>query len=315
MAAPLIEIPENARREFGLRSILASHNLNGSELFTDEALIDLLDRYPREHLYALTMGYDDAGTDQNRSALHDGVSGASLLEAVKNGRLWLNLTQVHQADRRIRDLIGELYSQLEARLPGFSPVSTAGTLLISSPDVLVYYHADASPSVLWHIRGQKRIWIYPANDERFMRQSHLEDIYAGVRHEYLPFEPSYDRGAVVYDLQPGQWISWPLNAPHRVTNLGNVNISLSTEHTTRESSAHARVYVANRYLRTHLGFRNLSVRETGASAFLKTALHKIARKVGLDPLELKRHIPALRVDPNAPGGVVAIDDASAVKHP
>lgn len=315
MATPFIELSETARREFGLRPILSTHNMDRSELFTDEALIDLLDCYPREHLYALTMGYDDAGTDQNRSVLHDGVGGAALLEAVKNGRLWLNVTQIHRADHRFRDLIGELYGQLETRLPGFSPVSTSGTLLISSPNVLVYYHADALPSVLWHIRGQKRIWIYPAHDERFMRQSHLEDIYAGVRHEYLPFEPSYDQGAAVYDLQPGQWISWPRNAPHRVTNLGSVNISLSTEHATRESRAHARIYVANRYLRTHLGFRNLSVRETGASAFLKTAVHKIARKAGLDPLELKRHIPVLRIDPNAPDGVVAVDEASAVKLP
>ena len=308
MEMNIIELPDAMRSDFGVRPILSQHNLHQHELFTDEALIKLLDSYPREHLYALTMGADDVQTDQNRLALHDGVSGASLLKAVKNGRLWLNITQVHRADRRYRELIEELFAQLRMQIPAFSPTSTAGTLLISSPHVLVYYHADASPSVLWHLRGQKRIWIYPALDERYIKREHLEDIYAGVRHEYLPFDPSYDRAAVVYELQPGQWLSWPRNAPHRVTNLGSVNVSLSTEYVTTESRARARVYMANRYLRTRLGFRNLSVREQGLSAFLKTTVQRIARKAGLDPLQLKRHVPALRIDPDAPGGVVEIDD-------
>ena len=310
MSMPIVELSDSIRGDFGVRPLLSSHNLHQRDLFTDDALIELLDGYPREHLYALTMGNDDIQTDQNRLALHDGVSGASLLKAVKNGRLWLNITQVHRADRRYRDLIDELFAQLRARIPGFSPVSTEGTLLISSPNVLVYYHADATPSVLWHLRGQKRIWIYPALDERYIKRNHLEDIYAGVRHEYLPFDPLYDQAAVVYDLQPGQWLSWPRNAPHRITNLSSVNVSLSTEYITRDSRAHARVYVANRYFRTRLGFRNLSSRAIGPSAILKTTLHRVARKVGLDPLYLKRHVPAFRVDPDAPNGVIAIDDAA-----
>jgi len=307
---PIVELPDSIRGDFGVRPLLSSHDLHQRDLFTDDALIELLDGYPREHLYALTMGTDDFQTDQNRLALHDGVSGASLLKPVKNGRLWLNITQVHRADRRYRDLIDELFAQLRAQIPGFSPVSTEGTLLISSPNVLVYYHADASPSVLWHLRGQKRIWIYPALDEHYIKRDHLEDIYAGVRHEYLPFDPSFDRAAVVYELQPGQWLSWPHNAPHRITNLGSVNVSLSTEYVTRESRAHARVHVANRYFRTRLGFRNLSDREGGVSAFLKTNLHRVARKIGLDPLNLKQHVPAFRVDPDAPRGVVSIKGAA-----
>ena len=310
MVIPVVELPGSFRSEFGALPLLSRHNLHQHELFTDDALIELLDSYPREHLYALTMGTDDSQTDQNRLALHDGVSGASLLKAVKNGRLWLNITQVHRADRRYRELIDDLFAQLRAQIPGFSPISTEGTLLISSPHVLVYYHADASPSVLWHLRGQKRIWIYPERNERYIKRSHLEDIYAGVRHEYLPFDPSYDQAAVVYEMQPGQWLSWPCNAPHRVTNLGSVNVSLSTEYVTRSSRSHARLYRANRYLRTRLGFHNLSVREKGVSALLKTAVHLVARKAGLDPLQLKRHVPAFRVDPDATGGVVAINGAA-----
>lgn len=307
MAMPIIESPEAIRSDFALRPILSTHNLHQNELFADQALAELLDAYPREHLYALTMGDDDTLTEQNRLVLHDGVSGASLLQAVRNGRLWLNVTQLHLADRRYRALISDLYAQLRTHIADFHPESTQGTLLISSPHVLVYYHADATPSILWHLRGRKRIWIYPALDERYMKRSDLEDIYAGVRHEYLPFDPSYDQAAIAYDLEPGQWLSWPPNAPHRVTNFDSVSVSLSTEHRTPDSRARARVYRANRFFRTRLGFQNLSAREKGIPALFKSAVHRVASKAGLDPLQLKRHSPAFRVDPDAPGGVVAVD--------
>ena len=309
MLMPRVELPATQGLDFGRRPLLASHNLHQHELFSDAALIDLLDRFPRQHLYALTMGNDPTDTDGNRLAVHDGVSGAALLQAVKNGRLWLNITRVDRADAGYRALIDELYAQLAAQAPGFSPIDTQGTLLISSPHVLVYYHADGPASVLWHIRGRKRIWVYPALDERYMQREHLEDIFAGVRHEYLPYNNTYDAAAVMFDLEPGQWATWPQNAPHRVTNLDSVNVSLSTEHFTRQSRARARVYTANRFFRTRLGVSNLSTREYGPAAVVKTLVHRVACKVGLYPIQTKRHIPSLRVDPLAPGGVVALEAA------
>jgi hypothetical protein len=307
---PVVQLPAEYRADFGRRPLLGSHNLHQHELFSDAALIDLLDHFPRQHLYALTMGDDLTRTDDNRLALHDGVSGAELLRAVKNGRLWLNITRVDRADARYRALIDQLYAQLAAQAPGFSPVASQGTLLVSSPHALVYYHADGPASMLWHIRGRKRIWIYPALDERYMQREFLEDIFAGVRHEYLPYEHAYDQAAVIYDLEPGQWATWPQNAPHRVTNLDSVNVSLSTEHFTRQSRWRARVYTANRFFRTRLGLRNLSARENGPAAVMKTVVHRMAGKAGLDPLRIKRHVASMRVDPDAPGGVVALEPMS-----
>jgi hypothetical protein len=308
---PVVRLSAADKADFGRRPLLASHDLHQNELFSDAALIDLLDHFPRQHLYALTMGDDLARTDDNRLVLHDGVSGAELLRAVRNGRLWLNITRVDRADARYRALIDQLYAQLAAQAPGFAPVASQGTLLISSPHAIVYYHADGPASALWHIRGRKRIWIYPALDERFVRRELLEDIFAGVRHEYLPYENAYDEAAVVYDLEPGQWATWPQNAPHRVTNLDSVNVSLSTEHFTRQGRWRARVYAANRFFRTRLGARNLSARENGPAAVMKTVIHRLASKAGLDPLQIKRHVPSMRVDPDAPGGVVALEARSS----
>lgn len=305
---PKVEMPEASRGGFGNRQIVATHNLQQSALFGDAALIDLLDHYPRNKLFALSMGTDITRTE-NQLALHDGVSGADLLRAVKAGRLWLNVTRVNLADARYRELIDQLYGQLKAQVPGFLPDLVQGTLLISSPHAIVYYHADGPASVLWHIRGRKRVWVYPELDERYMQRDDLEDIFAGVRHEYLPYNAAFDQAAKIYDLEPGQWIHWPQNAPHRVTNLDSVNVSLATEHFTRQTRQRARVYMANRFFRTRLGQHQLSVRESGAGAVLKTLVHRLARKAGLDRLPPKQHSPSLRIDPDAPGGVVALEQS------
>jgi hypothetical protein len=184
-------------------------------------------------------------------------------------------------------------------------------VLISSPQALVYYHADAPANMLWHIRGRKRIWIYPALDPRYLAREMLEDIFAGVRHEYVPYEPSFDAAATSYDLEPGQFASWPHNAPHRVSNLEGLNVSLSTEHFTAESLQRQRVYVANRFLRTRLGVRNPSPREDGALALVKTLSHRVAARLGLDPLQYRRYSPVLRINTRAPGGVTPLTNATS----
>jgi len=294
--------------DFGRRPMVASHNLHRSELFGDAALIDLLDHVPRQNLHALSMGTDPTRPDENRLALNDGVSGAQLLQAVKSGRLWLNITRVDRADARYRLLLDQLYAQLAQQVPGFKPDASQATLLISSPHALVYYHADGPASVLWHLRGRKRVWVYPALDERYVERVALEDIFAGVRHEYLPYETGFDAGATVYDLAPGQWTAWAQNAPHRVLNLDSLNVSLSTEYFTRQTRRRARIYSANRFFRARLGLPGLSTRETGIAAVFKGAVHKLARLAGLDRLPPKQHLATLRVDPTAPAGVVPLSD-------
>jgi hypothetical protein len=299
----LPELPSHVTQDFGRDTVVGRHHLGGHELFGDAALVALLDRFPRQHLQARCMGDDPQRVEQNLLVRHDEASGAELLEAVRAGRLWLNLTRVDRADANCRDLIHALYDELRAQLPGFTPDDCQGTLLISSPHALVYYHADALASVLWHVRGCKRVWVYPALDERYLPRVLLEDLFAGVRDEYMPYLADLDAGAEVFDLQPGHWIAWPQNAPHRITNLDSVNVSLVTEHHTPAGRRRFRVHVANRFLRTRLGWPASSVREQGVGALAKTLLQRVARKFGLDPVPLHHSVATLRLTPGAPGSV------------
>lgn len=308
----VIDLPGTLKSKFGRRPIVGSHGMANAEMFSDAALIKLLDNFPRENLYAFTMGTDPERVEENRLVRHDGIGGAELLQAVRNGRLWLNITRVDRASRAYRALIDRLYAALGETLPDFAPDASHGTLLISSPTAQVYYHADGPASILWHLRGQKRVWVYPALDPHYMRPELLEDIFAGVRHEYLPYKVSYDEGALIFHLSPGDWIHWPQNAPHRVVNCDSLNVSLSTEHYTPASRRRYQLYLANRFFRTQLGRDRLSLREDGPGALAKTLIQRGARRLGLHPLEFQTHRQASqRIAGDAPSGLIDLPKAPA----
>jgi hypothetical protein len=270
-------------------------------------LIDLPDRCPRHLMHAMSTGVDPSRVDENRAALHTGLKGAELMRAVKRGRLWLNLTRVDQVDKRFRTLIDSLYAGLSAQVADFVVDSSHGGLLISSPEAMAYFHVDGPASVLWHMRGRKQVWVYPAGDHRLVCREALEDIFAGARHEYLPFSSDFDAAAQRYILEPGAWITWAQNALHRISNLDSLNVSVVTEHFTAQTRRRSRVQVANRFLRLRAGLSELSQREDGLQAGMKVFVHRVARIVGLDRVQHKRHVPTLRVDPEAPGGVTPLD--------
>lgn len=311
--APLLApLSAAVRAGFGQLPVVADHSLCGDALFGDAALIELLDRFPRRDLHALSMGGDPTRSDQDRVALHDGVCGAELLLAARRGRLRLDLQHLERADVRCRTLIRGLYAELAAQLPGFGADPGHATLLISSPHAVVHYHVDAPGSVLWQLRGRQRVWVHPALDRYFVERDELEDVFAGVRCGDLPWDPSYDAASEVVDLEPGQWMAWPQNAPYRVANLDSLSVSLCTEHFTPQGRRRARVYKANRFLRTRWAMQGLSCSESGAGALLKTAVHALARAAGLDPLPPRPQAPAgLRIAGGEPGGMLPLQDSFA----
>jgi len=299
---PLILSGVNDLSGFGRRTFAAKHNFASLPMFTDEGIADLLDRHPREDLYVMTMGSDPARPDW-RQGDPGSLSGAELLQAVRRGRLWLNIKRVgvHHADYRA--LIGGLYGELAEKVPGFHPIWTAGTMLVSSPGAMVFYHLDAPSNMLWHMRGEKRVWVYPNDDERFVPAESLSRIMAGEADEGLAYDPSFDASAAVIDLHPGEVATWRQNSPHRIVNGDSLNISLSTEHLTPRMRRRINVFRANRLLRGGLGLPVRSVATEGPVARAKEIVYygvrtaqKLAGKRQIGYVEPK----SFRVDLAAP---------------
>jgi hypothetical protein len=292
---------------FGVQPILLQHHLHELDLFSQDALLALLDSYPPERLQAFTMGQDPLRREQWQPVSCDGVSGKDLFGAVQRGRLWLNLLRADLADRRYAELVGRLHAGLSAQCPSLGLLSiTFATLIISSPDAMVYYHADGPSQVLWHIQGAKRVWVYPVDDARFAPPEIIEEIMAGT-YEYdeeLPYSSDFDAHARVFDLKPGDVLSWPHNAPHRVVNLGTLNVSLSTGLATKAVQRRKLVISANGFFRQRLRIPVRSSRAYGLAAEAKCLAYRLLRRAGFDPPRPRPpYQPRLRIDPDSPLGV------------
>jgi hypothetical protein len=298
--------PFNARSS---RTLAAHHRLHEMDLFSDEVLIDLLDRYPRNRLQAWTMGTDRLHHEDWQAVDTTGVCGKDLLAAVKSGRIWYNILRLDLFDKRYKEIVDGLYSEMAVSSPGFTPLSAVGTLLLSSPNAMVYYHADGPPTTLFHVRGYKRMWLYPL-EERFVSQHLLEEIFGSAMDEEIPYSPEFDQYADVFDLGPGDLVWWPQNWPHRIENLDSLNVSLSTRYHTDDSERRKLVYNANRFFRRKLGLQKLAVKETGTACEAKCLAYRLCRRVGWDR-ETTGYVYTtnLRVDPNASLGLARLPEA------
>ena len=320
-SAPLIKWSEEDYSAFGRQTQLFSHQYHQLPLFETSELIALLDTYPRENLQAFTMGTDPAGLDEWKSVdIAQASTGEDLWKAVEKGRLWLNIISLEKVSKDFNELVKGMYAHLSDRAPHLGNLTASyTTLLISSPGAQVYYHMDESPNMLWHMRGQKRLWVYPALDLDIVPQSFLEEIYTGEISEFLPYKPEFDQKAETFLLTPGKVVSWPHNAPHRIQNL-DMNVSLTTSFRAPFQQRRALVQKANRYILRNLGIQNRSMREDGLRAATKRFSYRAINKI--KPFKPTKHphddyITDLQIDPNEPNGVRQLPqpiEASFSKH-
>ncbi|MEM7377984.1 MAG: hypothetical protein AAF460_10810 [Pseudomonadota bacterium] len=311
---------ESEYAQFGNVPMVSRHRYHERTLFDKPELVELLDNFPRKWLQAFTMGDDPCEpADWGCVDIPADATGELLWRAVEGGRLWLNITHVEEYSRDYADLVGDMYAHLGEKCPHLqNPQPNYSTLLISSPGAQVYYHVDAEPNMLWHLRGQKRVWIYPAMDTSLVPQHLLEDIYAGEIDENLPFDPSFDDRAESFLLSPGDVASWPHNGPHRIVNE-DMNVSLATSYYTPAIYKRQYVQLANRFVLRNLGVASRSMAEEGMMPAMKRMTYRVVNKIR--PFKRRdrsaSYLTDMQVDPDAPLGIRRLPEmrhASFSKH-
>lgn len=291
--------------------LLAKHRLLETGLFSDENLAKIIDTHPAECLHINTMG-NDTQKFEWREGTREGVSGDVILQTMKRGRLWLNARNMlhHHAD--FAKVFNDIYDELEANNPKFKALDRSANLLISSPGALVHYHIDIPVNMLWHIRGKKRVWVYPHFDKRFVSQKIVEMVCAGELSEDVPYDPDFDNYALVYDVEPGQLLTWPQLTPHRVTNQNeDLCVSLSTEHKNPAATRRINVHLANQFLRRSVGWNCDSMDVRGWAPHAKQLVARavrIAKKLKREKKEQFTYPVTFRVDPDAPLGYSDLED-------
>ncbi|MHB8283235.1 MAG: hypothetical protein ACYDD1_01020 [Caulobacteraceae bacterium] len=255
---------------FGRQALAFQHNLASRPMFSDEGLISVLERYPRERLGVFTMGSDLTDTASWRRGAAPDMSGRELFEAVMAGRLWLNLRDTDKHLPEFADLCDEIVDEKQART-GVKILKPDMGLLISSPNAQVFYHLDVPLSSLWQIRGHKTFRLYP-REAPYVSDAEIERFVTREAEGQFDFDPSWDDGAATYEMTPGVMVTWPQNAPHRVTNGPMVNVSLSMEFMTPPAVLRANIMYANSILRRRFGLSPKVQERLGPTALAKVAL-------------------------------------------
>ena len=204
------------------------HGLIDQGFATDEALAEILHRYPAELVDINIYDYNDEGQHSLRTGARGNLSGDQLLVAIQTGRLWVNLRKAEQGCTGLWTAAMAEFQKIQATYPGMKAVTNSGQLIISAPVVRVPYHFDPAGVVLFHLRGRKRLFVYPG-DEAHLPERAMEQVVALQTTEELPYKLAFEADAQVMDLEPGDALTWPLYAPHRAENLDKFCVRLSMD--------------------------------------------------------------------------------------
>lgn len=291
---------------WGKAPVVQQHNLHKSPLFTDEALAELIERYPRQDYSLVIPGRQD---QEHHHKWREGdigdATGAQVLQAIKDGFLWINLRNLPKNDVKFKELAEQLFDEMQANVPGLNITNSEITLLITSPGAQTYYHCDVPGQSLWHIRGRKKAYLYPATDP-FMPDELLEQVIMQATEEEIPFESWFDDHAAILDLEPGMMAHWPQFAPHRVENYDSLNVSITTEHWTNEIERVYKVRYANGLLRRKFHITPKSTATTGMAYLSKAVLQSIWRRSGLEKTHIWSRKIDFKLDPSAPNKLADI---------
>jgi len=279
------------------------HNLNQSGLFTDEALIKLMSKHPSHMTDVCSMGDKDHPEYPNKFRTGDfrDTEPAALLAAAKAGRVWINLRKAMNLHPEYKTLLDRMYGEL-ADVTKTTAYNANGGILISSPISQTPYHFDKTETILWHVRGAKRIYIYPLTQD-FISDQNFESVITQNLEDDLPYNAEFDKHAIVIDLEEDQAATWPLNSPHRVDNSAFC-VSVTTEYSTKESSFKNAGMIANATLRKKFGMNPSWTEDPQPARLAKFVMGKILKATNSEVKTPMTDLVTFKIDPNTPGFVV-----------
>jgi hypothetical protein len=285
---------------FGNEPLAFKHRAHLSPLFNDATLADLIERTPRENYYVNTMKRGAKDRSSRREGEIRNLSGRDVLDAVAKGHIWIMLLHPEKVVPGYGDLLEQIYSEIKHNVPNLKVLKKKISVLISSPNIPVFYHCDLAGQTLWQVRGEKTVYVYP-NHEPYLPQPNLEKIVLNEAHEIsLPYDQAWDKAAASFTIRPGDMLNWQLYAPHRIQNGDCVNVSFTTEHVTPAVRRNFAVNFANGILRRTLGVEHLSQKTAGPQYWSKLATVAAAKALRLQKGREQNFKIDFAVDPSAP---------------
>ncbi len=269
--------PETTRTRFAREAVAGTHTLGDGDQFCDDGLVNLLDRYPRERLAIWRFGPQTGPYATLELGSAGDVAGRDILDVLRAGNIWINLRAASDHLPALASIGDALFSAIEAA-SGRRTLKRDVGVLLSSPGVHVHYHLDIPLVALVQVRGEKRLHLYPS-EARFAPDDTLEAVVLREREEDVSYTPAFEADATVFDLVPGQMVTWPQFAPHRVQNGPMMNVSLSCEFMTWPALIRANAVYTNAQMRRRLGLGQVRRTRIGPLTLAKAAAARLLKPV------------------------------------
>lgn len=260
---------------FQKSALTFKHELNATGLFSDEALIKLLEKHPANEIDVCAMPFP--GQERFRTGDFRGADGATLLKIAKTGEIWINLRRAMNLHPEYKAVLDDMYNGISEKT-GVNALNPRGGILISSPRAKVPYHFDKTETILWHIRGKKSLYLYPRTEE-FLSNEACENSIINLISDDVPYSEDFEKGVQIFDLEENQGITWPLNSPHRVVN-STFCVSVTTEYSTSESLRKNANMFLNATLRGRFGLNPNYYTDGEFKRTIKSVLGRVLQKSG-----------------------------------
>lgn len=303
-------LPSYMLREFG-DGLVANHRLSELSLFSDQGLVDLIERHDDDDRLVTTMGARPEHPSEYQTGCWEDTP--DCLELMRTGRLELTLRGLpkHAATRRVAERLVQEYMD---QFPDDRAADWDARLTVASPESLTYFTYSTDHTLWLQVRGKRTIWVYPS-EPPFYSERAIEDISLGERVDSLYYEPAFDEFARCLEVEPGQFVSLPPRTPFRTVCGSKLNVAMTVAIATSRSRRADRNTVVRGWMRRKLpididrGIGSVVTRAVAtASRLFKTpAGHRQPRDRQTDV--------SFRVDADAPNGVGPMHRSTPVPLP
>jgi hypothetical protein len=237
---------ENFDREpFGL-----THNLSGLDLFSDDSLRALANKYEEKRDYYVAGGAPKPGAKFYSVVKIDDKPGVAY-DKLDSGAFRILLKRPEDKDPRFKKLLDDMFSQvidLKGGLGDDKVERIEAAVFISSAATTTPFHFDPEIAFFCQIAGEK---IYHVYSPSAVSESELEDFYnrGVVDIAQVDLEGRDKTREHVFNLVAGKGLHQPQNAPHWVETGAGRSISFSFVFETTATRAVSKARGFNHYLR------------------------------------------------------------------
>ncbi len=229
------------------------HGLTNHPLLTIDALVDLAGRLPSKQI---EYNRGDVNIIEPEETLipRNGLTIEDTLLNIEDCGSWACFHNI-EADPAYRKLVKQFTDDLAEIVHPITGklLSPGGFIYVSSPNAVTPIHLDPEYNILFQIRGNKEVYIFPQNDELVAPPQALETYYNTGLGNMDVDESIVEGRAECFPISAEQAVYIPLTAPHWVKTGPQVSISLSIIWRSESVDVQRRVYNANYYLRK-MGF-------------------------------------------------------------